>query len=484
MSNIQVHHNFTSSACIKFNNLRERYSCIIDKENQIKSFNNKKRKLEEEISFLQYKKNECIKNIESIYKVLEEKENIKDIFFQYENKLKELKNIYEELDKDNYRNKYIIMLIIFITNLLLLIFTPLKIILLIMEILLIVYYLYLRFFDKESDSYKINKVKKELKDIEKTLDNLKEKFNVDTYEEVFKKMNSYYNYSNLKEAIDLKIGKIRETINIINIKLDLQDENEYSNEKNYLKKKILEIKNSERKIFDEKYISTIKNKINNLEELNYLEKQDYLQEVLNNSALDLTKYEKEILALENRIDSSFYGKRTLGEIEEDIINTDINIEMLKNNLRAGEMARDIMRKAYLEIKDDFSPYISEKLLSIYNGINKKAYNNVLVYDECDMKLIKSNNIIDYKILSNGAKDQLFLALRLAFIDMIFYNKDISLFFDDSFVQYDDKNLKNTLELILNKGYRQIIIFTCQHREKNIIESLNGEINYIEINNNK
>lgn len=40
-----------------------------------------------------------------------------------------------------------------------------------------------------------------------------------------------------------------------------------------------------------------------------------------------------------------------------------------------------------------------------------------------MKMKADNNILPAEILSNGANDQLYLSLRLAFIEMIFKNKN-------------------------------------------------------------
>ena len=194
--------------------------------------------------------------------------------------------------------------------------------------------------------------------------------------------------------------------------------------------------------------------------------------------MNLLNCEKEIITLENNIKSSFYGKRSLAEIEEDIINIDYQIDDFKKKLKAGELARQMMKKSYLEIRDDFGPELNEKLLKKYNAICNKEYNNILVSDEYEMNLIKDSSLLDYKLLSNGAKDQLFLALRLSFIEMIFNKKDITIFLDDAFIQYDDNKLKNVLNLLLKEDYGQQIIFTCQHREKKVFEDLTVDFNYI------
>ena len=58
------------------------------------------------------------------------------------------------------------------------------------------------------------------------------------------------------------------------------------------------------------------------------------------------------------------------------------------------------------------------------------------------------------------------------------NEKLPIFLDETFAFYDDERLKNIL-LYLNKKFfdRQIIIFTCTNREKNILDYEKIEYNY-------
>ena len=102
-----------------------------------------------------------------------------------------------------------------------------------------------------------------------------------------------------------------------------------------------------------------------------------IEKEIDTNNMNLLNCEKEIITLENNIKSSFYGKRSLAEIEEDIINIDYQIDDFKKKLKAGELAREMMKKSYLEIRDDFGPELNEKLLKKYNAICNKEYNNIL-----------------------------------------------------------------------------------------------------------
>ena len=73
--------------------------------------------------------------------------------------------------------------------------------------------------------------------------------------------------------------------------------------------------------------------------------------------------------------------------------------------------------------------------------------------------------MDASYLSSGTYDQIYLALRLGIIDIIFEDKKVPIILDESFTQYDDNRLKTMLDIIYKRVYKnQIILFTCQKNQ--------------------
>ena len=74
--------------------------------------------------------------------------------------------------------------------------------------------------------------------------------------------------------------------------------------------------------------------------------------------------------------------------------------------------------------------------------------------------------------SDGTVDQLYLALRLAVAEEL--TKDAPLVLDDAFVRFDDTRLKAAMEVLRETAEtKQVILFTCQSREKNALEGENA-----------
>ena len=70
-------------------------------------------------------------------------------------------------------------------------------------------------------------------------------------------------------------------------------------------------------------------------------------------------------------------------------------------------------------------------------------------------------------LSQGAADQLYLAVRLAICDMVLpVEKHVPLILDDALVTFDDDRLRAALDYLLSESKnRQILLFTCHDRER-------------------
>ena len=67
-------------------------------------------------------------------------------------------------------------------------------------------------------------------------------------------------------------------------------------------------------------------------------------------------------------------------------------------------------------------------------------------------------------LSKGTVDQIYLAVRLAVCDLCL--PDAPLVLDEALAAFDDVRAKRALELLQElSAQRQILLFSCHHREK-------------------
>ena len=272
----------------------------------------------------------------------------------------------------------------------------------------------------------------------------------------------------------------QEIINLENEKNILEkNSNELENEINKIKNNFNLKINLEKEKIKNKYLNKIeKNKINNYLNLFELEKINFelenLKKEINNLKLKLHSLELDKKNIEPKLDN-------LSKIEEELVyNNEQKVNLQKLNLSIM-LAKQILEKSYDEMKNSVTPKFTENLSKNISKITNGKYSKVKFNEETGLvvELENGDNVLAEK-LSVGTIDQLYLSLRLSMVDELSEEK-VPILLDEAFAFYDNSRLENILKY-LNENYknRQIIIFTCTDREKNILNKNNILFNYIEL----
>lgn len=419
---------------IKKNNLKN----IITKKENFEIENNK---IKTEINNSE-NKIEIIKNIKEIIeknKIEKEKINlISENILNYEKEIDNLKNEKEKISKktiketNNKNNKLIIEIISLILSIIIFISgfvfknNIIKIITLIPTVV---------FIATLCINIKNKKEIKRIKENNKTIK--KEEININNKIEIIEK-----NIKDEKLKKELLENKIKNIINIEKEKI----KNKYNSEK-YIEELFLN---------------------NNIE--NIYEKEI---KILNENKLQLHKLEIEKNNMEEKLNNLIL-------IDEKINYLDEQYKELMQKNESMEYAKNILEKAYIEMKQNITPKFIKNLSEIIKEISDNKYEEIKFNNEDGLIVEKENGeYVSVDKLSVGTIDQLYLAFRLSIIKEISEEK-IPIILDEAFAYYDEKRLENILKYLSEKINNQIIIFTCTQREKNILNKLNIKYNYNEI----
>lgn len=192
---------------------------------------------------------------------------------------------------------------------------------------------------------------------------------------------------------------------------------------------------------------------------------------------------KEISKIENEIDSIEDITKRLSEIEEEIDFYNDKIEQNNEKIMVADLAIENINLISNYIKGDFMPLLRNAISENFSYVTGGRYSGVNIDEDMNISVIMADSVeeIDISSLSGGTLDQLYISVRLGFSSLISNNKKIPLILDDSFIQYDEERLEKSLEILdKERNRRQIILFSCQKREKQILDKLKIEHNYIEI----
>jgi hypothetical protein len=288
---------------------------------------------------------------------------------------------------------------------------------------------------------KINKFKKEkldkINDIEEFEEKIKQEVNI---------------LENNKKELEIKIKDKEDEINRIRERENFEIRENFADRINknfldmvlemHLEEILVSITNKEARINDLKLESQSKN----------LEKSQIQAKV------------DELVKIQEELDNAFQTKE----------------ELLKLN-NSFNIAKECMEEAYEKIRTSLSIDFINELCSLSSKVSNGKYENINFNDEDGLMVeIEDGRFLPVERLSQGTIDQMYLALRLSSINTI-SNENLPIILDETFAYFDDERLENILKFI-NEYYKnkQIIIFTCSNREKNILDKLKLQYNEVNI----
>ncbi len=208
-------------------------------------------------------------------------------------------------------------------------------------------------------------------------------------------------------------------------------------------------------------------------------------------------------AKENRIKRVEELKTGIAELKESMIKMHIQVEVGEENetnllkhkeerkallekqkenekkAKAIELAIKMIENLSTEEHESFGKVINQKASSYAAAFTGNQYTSFITDENLNCKVDCFNRYIPVEDLSNGAEEQMNLALRMSVGDVLLSDYELPLVFDDAFAYYDDERLAETLSAI-SKRNGQKIIFTCQSREETILNQLNAEYRLVNL----
>ena len=137
---------------------------------------------------------------------------------------------------------------------------------------------------------------------------------------------------------------------------------------------------------------------------------------------------------------------------------------------AVTVAQMTLTEASAQLQRRFSPRISARTQQLMARLTGGRYDRVRLGEDLTLQAGAQREDVLRDVLwrSEGTVDQLYFALRLAVAEELAPQAPLVL--DDALVRFDDKRLKNALEVLKEQAQRrQVILFSCHGREKAYLE---------------
>ena len=148
------------------------------------------------------------------------------------------------------------------------------------------------------------------------------------------------------------------------------------------------------------------------------------------------------------------------------------MDRLETYYGALSQAQEFLTQATQELQRRFVPRISQRAQELFAKLTGQRYQKLTLGQDMSVeaRAQDENTLRGTLWRSDGTVDQLYLALRLAVAEEL--TPAAPLVLDDALVRFDDTRLTAALELLQQTAQeKQVILFTCQSREKHIFDSL-------------
>ena len=151
---------------------------------------------------------------------------------------------------------------------------------------------------------------------------------------------------------------------------------------------------------------------------------------------------------------------------------------LEGEFQSLRLALDTLDSVNTDLQSRFSPALGRRAAEIFSQLTEGRYSGVVLDRSLHVGAEPTGDSVcrDAALLSAGAADQLYLAVRLAICDLVLpAEKQVPVILDDALANFDDGRCAAALRYLKEAAKnRQILLFTCHSREADFFSG-DGEV---------
>ena len=187
--------------------------------------------------------------------------------------------------------------------------------------------------------------------------------------------------------------------------------------------------------------------------------------------LELGQAGEELSALRRQVHTTQGRIQAMGDpalFQSRIEGLETQRRSLQREYDAIALALEVLAASNGALQNRFSPALGQRAAEIFTQLTRGKYDKVLLSKELAPSAQEAGAMVPHEaaLLSQGAADQLYLAVRLAISDMVLPAENaVPIVLDDALVNFDDGRMAAALDYLVELSKtRQILLMTCQSRE--------------------
>ena len=158
------------------------------------------------------------------------------------------------------------------------------------------------------------------------------------------------------------------------------------------------------------------------------------------------------------------------QLQRNLAQARLRLAQLEKTRQAVVLAQEALETAMQELQRRFAPRITRRAGEFLSRLTVGAYDRITINEDLSLLTARQDEgtLRAPQWRSEGTADQMYLALRLAVWEVL--SPDSPLILDDALVRFDQGRMEQAMDLLADLGQkRQILLFSCQERERNWME---------------
>ena len=146
--------------------------------------------------------------------------------------------------------------------------------------------------------------------------------------------------------------------------------------------------------------------------------------------------------------------------------------------QAVQMAAEHLEQLSGAMRGYLKRDLNEKASAIIREITGGKYTKLVTDEKLHVSLVTDEKLVEIEQVSRGTVEQIYLALRMA-VGELLCEEEMPVILDDVFAYYDEERMLQALKW-LKAHKKQVLLFTCQKREEQVMKEAGIAYHKIEL----
>lgn len=180
--------------------------------------------------------------------------------------------------------------------------------------------------------------------------------------------------------------------------------------------------------------------------------------------------EQQIAALSGEIQKREEAYQKLKKELETAYQEQVRPDGTDTEIAALTLAIDRICELTAGICARFGGQLNERASRILSELTGGRYQKIVLDESAEVRIHTPSRVLGLHQVSGGTMQQIYFALRMAAGELLGGSAKLPVILDEAFAMYDEERLEAALRWLKGSG-RQVILFTCQKREHEILGRL-------------